>query len=249
MPVDDRTHAGIAHAPGVPEVDGDPLVEGILAIARLETFVLATALQSDDDDSVLLAAVRLRRCLACAHQFAARSISELAGVRLAAVVDAAERWLPAESRISVTPETLRRVLAESSQSAVRLGTIDADDTLIIAFNLDDLPLGGIVLRGATVAQVSARRARLDMANASSAKIARSCFDSASLRRGVFDDAVLEECDLSRTNLQGTTWRGATVSRCHFAGAVFFDACLRGARFVECDLVAGAAVHHNLLHLW
>jgi uncharacterized protein YjbI with pentapeptide repeats len=225
--------------------DSDALVDGVLAIARRETLVLAAALQASDDDSVVLATARLRWSLACAQQFAARTLAGLARARprLAAVIEAAERWLPTEGRLSLSPERLQRFCAELSQPSLRLGTIDASDTLLIAFNLDELPLAGTVLRAATVAHVSARRARLDMTNLTAARIVRSCFEAASLRLSAFDEATLEHCDLSRANLEGTMWRNTVVSRCVMAGAVFVDARLDGPRFIECDLRgAGFQVH-------
>jgi uncharacterized protein YjbI with pentapeptide repeats len=216
---------------------GDPRVDGVLAVARREILVLAAALQSGDDAIVLLASQRVRWSLAHAHQLAAHSLEAFARARpqLDAVVDAAVRWLPPEARLSLTTRTLRRIAVDLSRSGLQLPSIDASDTLVVSFDLDDLPLSGLTIRSATVAEVSARGARLDLLDATGAKIAKSCFARASIRVGAFDEATVDDCDLSRTNLADTTWRAATVSRCRFVGAVLLDAQFERSHFVECDL--------------
>ena len=62
----------------------DLVLEGMLAIARRETLVLAAAVQREDDGTTVIAAARLRWALANAHQFAARSLVgwQRAGQRL-----------------------------------------------------------------------------------------------------------------------------------------------------------------------
>ncbi len=233
-PITERTNG--AHLGESSDADCDAMVEGVLALARRETLVLAAALQSDDDDSVVLATARLRWSLACAQQFASRTLAGRARVwpRLAAVIDAAQRWLPADARLPLTPERLQRFCAELSEPSLRLGTIDAADTFLVAFDLDDLPLAGTVLRAATVTRVSARRARLDMTDATAARIFQCSLDAASLRFCVFDQATMECCDLSHTNLESTSWRNAVVWRSTMAGAVLLDARLDGPHFLECD---------------
>jgi len=212
-------------------------VDGMLAIARRETLVLAAALQSTDLDGILIARGRLRWSLACAQQFAACSPTAWVRLRprLVAVCEAAERWLPQGSTDNVRPERLQHLVQQLQEPGLGLRTICADDALIAAFDLDELPLSGISLREATVTRVTARRARLEAMNAATARITRSDFEAASMRRAILNDAVLEECTLSRANLESTSLIGATLTGCVAIRAVLIDANLEGARFVDCDL--------------
>jgi uncharacterized protein YjbI with pentapeptide repeats len=214
----------------------DAAVVGVLAVARRETLLLATALQRGDEDAVFVAAGRLRWSLASALQFAARSHAGLlrARGRLVAAQEAAERWLPQGAWEGLAPERLLRVLEELRAPSLGLRPICADDTFLVGFDLDGLPLTGITLRGATVARVTARGARLDSADAARASVVRSCFDAASLRLAVIDAASLEECEFSRANLEGTAWRNARASRCTARGAIWLNARLDGGRFEDCD---------------
>jgi uncharacterized protein YjbI with pentapeptide repeats len=222
------------------EVELDATVEGMLALARRETSVLAAALQRHDDNGILIAGARVRWSLACAQQFAARSHAALIRMRpqLVRGHEAAERWLPqtwGTGADGMSPEQLQRMLYELRMPSFGLRAICADDTLMADFDLDALPLSGITLRGATVAQVTARRARLDSADATRSHIVRSHFQAASLRASILDQAVFEACDLSKANLEETRLRYALLSHCRAVGAVFHNADLEGARFVDCDL--------------
>jgi uncharacterized protein YjbI with pentapeptide repeats len=222
------------------ETELEAAVEGMLSLARRETFVLATALQRQDGDSVLIAGGRLRWALACAHQFAGLSHATLSRMRprLVSAVEGADRWLP-QSWVAETddlnPERLQRVLHALRVPSFGLPSICADDTLIAEFDLDGLPLSGIMLRGATIANVTARRARLDYSDVTKSHITRSYFESASFRKSVLDQAVLEACDLSKANLEQTRWRYASLAQCSAAGASFLDADVEGTSFVDCDL--------------
>jgi uncharacterized protein YjbI with pentapeptide repeats len=221
-------------------VELDAAVEGMLALARRETFVLATALQRHDEDAIVIAGGRLRWSLACAEQFAALSPAALIRMRPRIVrgLEAAERWLPQSwgaGANGLSADRLQHLLYELRVPSFGLPAICADDTLIAEFDLDELPLAGVTLRGATIANVTARRARFDNADATKSHITRSFFESASLRMSVLDQAVLEVCDLSKANLEATRWRYAALGRCRAVGAVFLNADLEGTRFVDCDL--------------
>jgi len=212
-------------------------VENTLAIARRETLALAAALQSSNADAAQVAGGRLRWSLACARQFAARSPAMWIRVRarLTAAYDAAAHWLADEPEDEISPERLRRLLQELREPSLGVRPIVADNALIAAFDLDALPLASTTLRGATVMHVTARRTRLDDTDATKARIVHSCFEAASMRASTFDGAVIEDCDLSKANLEGTRWRGTSLTRCLASGTSFLHADLEGAQFVDCDL--------------
>jgi uncharacterized protein YjbI with pentapeptide repeats len=213
------------------------VVDGMLAIVRRETLIVAIAMQANDDSATLLASGRLRWALDCVEQFAAITPSELARVRAQLVIarSVAEKWLPELAAESIPPERLQHILAELRDPLIGLRAICADNMLVIAFDLDGLPLAGISLRDATITHVSAKGARLECADVTNAKLLRSTFEGASLRVSRLDDAELEECNLSRANLEGASWRDATLTRCWAARAVFLNAHLERTRFVDCDL--------------
>ena len=48
-------------------------------------------------------------------------------------------------------------------------------------------------------------------------------------------AHLEHCDLSRANLEGTSWHRATLAHCVLRGAALIDARIEQAVFSDCDL--------------
>jgi hypothetical protein len=56
-----------------------------------------------------------------------------------------------------------------------------------------------------------------------------------LRSAQLSRAVIEGCKLDGAQLAGTRWAGATATATSFRDAVFADAELDGARFVDCDL--------------
>jgi len=70
----------------------------------------------------------------------------------------------------------------------------------------------------TISYVTARRARMDVAIASAAQVHRSSFAGASLRGSRFDAAVIEDCDLSRANLDARSGMLA-VPPLHLAGGL------------------------------
>lgn len=232
-----KSGQGGAYMGNVYTQDLSTVVDGMLAIVRRETLIVAIAMQANDECATLLASGRLRWALDCVEQFAAYSPSELARVhaQLVAARQVAEMWLPERTVDAIPPERLQRVLAELRDPSIGLRRICADNVLVIAFDLDGLPLAGISLRGATITHVSAKGARLECADARKAKLLRTSFEGASLRAGLLDDAELEECNLSRANLEGTSWHGATLTRCWAARAVLLNAHLERTRFVDCDL--------------
>lgn len=214
----------------------DVAIEGVLAVARREILLLAAALQSNHRIMSLVAAGRLRWSLSCAHDFAARSPFALSRMRtrLAEVEEAARRWLPEITAVVEDPAHLRQVLTALSDPYLGQRTVCANDTLIAGLDLDNLPLAGVKLRGATIAQVSARRARLDDGDATGAVITRSCFDTASLRLCALNDAEIQECTFACANLEGAQWRGARLSRVAGRGALLFHSNLEAAHFLDCD---------------
>lgn len=232
-----QSDRGAGHMGNGNTQDLSAMVDGMLALVRRETLIVAIAMQANDDGATLLASGRLRWALECVEQFAAYTPSELARVsdRLVAARQVAEMWLPERPADSMSPDRLPRIVAELLRDPSGLRRIFADNTLLIAFDLDGLPLAGITLRGTTIAHVSAKGARLECAEATKAKVVRSSFEGASLRMGIFDGAELEECNLSRANLEGTSWRGARLTRCWAARAVLLNAHLERTRFVDCDL--------------
>jgi uncharacterized protein YjbI with pentapeptide repeats len=52
---------------------------------------------------------------------------------------------------------------------------------------------------------------------------------------VFTGGALERCNLTRANLEGTSWHRATVSHCTLSHARLTDARLDRAVFSDCDL--------------
>jgi uncharacterized protein YjbI with pentapeptide repeats len=186
---------------------------------------------------VQLAEGRVRFALVYARDFARQSSSAQPGedARVTAAQESADRWLEEGAGVPITAEDERRLLGELREPLMGSRAIDASKTLLIALDLDHLLLTQTTFRGSTVACVSARHARLELADATGARIVRCSFEGAAMRLSAFNDAKLEECDFTRANLEGTTWKHARVRRLTAIGAVFWDAHLEGASFVDCDL--------------
>jgi hypothetical protein len=66
-------------------------------------------------------------------------------------------------------------------------------------------------------------------------VARCLVVASNLRGAAFDGALVEECDLSWSNLARTTWRGAELVGTQLAGAMMFESLLEDVTFVDCDL--------------
>ena len=217
----------------------DVCVDGALATARRETLVLAVAHQTKHIASALLAELRLRSALAYAREFAASSSLEASqhDRRIALALAAAERWLPERDCAQLDTRNLAELLPAAFNLTGRLAPVIADDTMLIDFDLEDLPLVGLGLRATTIARIRAQRAQLDGADATDARIHRSSFAAASLRGARLVNTILADCDLWQADLEGAFLVGTRIARCNLAGAVLKDAHLPMARFVGCDLVA------------
>lgn len=202
-------------------VTGESLLEGVLALVRRETLVLAAAVRSSDQSATDLAAGRVRWLVGSALQFATLApLEPQVNARLAQVVEAAEWWLPAKF--------------EATTSTSPFEPVDASNLVLADLNLDRLPLLRLNLRYSTVAHLSAVGARVDGLDATAARIVLSRFHRASLRRSRLADAMIEDCDFSLANFEQSDWGSATVIRCNLAGVVLFDSRLE-ARFVDCNL--------------
>jgi uncharacterized protein YjbI with pentapeptide repeats len=211
-------------------------IDGVLAVARREVLLLASALQSDDRIMSLVAAGRLRWSLSCARDFAARSPFAMSRLRerFKQIEEAAGRWLPERPGFIEDTEHMRQVLMALSDPYLGHRTVCANNTLIAGLDLDDLPLTEMQFRGATVTQTTARRAKLESCDASGAVITRSCFDKASMRLCTFNDTEIQGCAFQNANVEGSQWRGTRISNVVAQGALLFHSDIRSAHFVDCD---------------
>jgi uncharacterized protein YjbI with pentapeptide repeats len=209
----------------------DALIEGVLGIARRETLVLAAALQQNNRAAAADASSKVRYAIAYATQCASRSHADFKrlGERIALIQRSVEGWLPQGIASEVERDLHSKILAKG-----RLAQIHADDVLVVALNLDDLPLTGLSVCRSKLVRISARQAALDMILAEAAIISESTFQAANLRLGNFSSVTFEKCDFSKANLDGSKWRRAVVKNCDFREAVLFHADLSGSHFIECD---------------
>jgi uncharacterized protein YjbI with pentapeptide repeats len=216
----------------------DVAVEALLSVARRETLLLAIASCAADDDGAAVASARLRWAIGSARQLIAtfwndrrvqRCVSELDRV-----ANRAQRWLVEEP-----PRSLHTIGELVDRVAIRRGRraagIDAEHVSLLDLDLDELELGRILLHGASLTEVTARRASCDAADASSTRWLHCQLEHCSLTMSVFTGSALDHCDLTRTNLEGTSWHRAALSHCNLPRTSLVDARLDRAVFTDCNL--------------
>jgi hypothetical protein len=216
--------------------DRGAAIDALLAVARREMLLLAVAIGAIDDDGAAVASARLRWAIGSARQLIGSLGADPRVGRFAWQLDRAanraQRWL-----VSEPPQSLQAISSLVDRIAARRGrrAITAEHANLVDLDLDGLELSRILLHGAVLTDVTARRGRCDAADASSTRWLRCDLDSCSLAMAVFTGGALERCDLSRANLEGTSWHRATLSHCLLTRARLCDARLDRAVFVDCDL--------------
>jgi uncharacterized protein YjbI with pentapeptide repeats len=218
--------------------DRDAAIEALLAVARREMLVLAVAVGAIDDDRAAVASARVRWAIGSARQLifsleADPNIGELAG-QLDRAANRAQRWL-----VSEPPQSMQKIGGLVDRIAARRSrhgrAIAAEHASLVDLDLDGLELSRIQLRGAALVDITARRARLDVADARSTRWLRCDLSASSFANAVFAGSTLERCDLPDAILVGTSWHRATLSHCTLARARLTDARLDRAVFSDCDL--------------
>ena len=213
-------------------------IDALLCVARRETLVLAVAIGAADGDAAAVASARLRWAIGAARQLFATvehdPFLEHRARQLDRVANRAQRWLVAEPPRSLHAigALVERVAARRGQ---RVAAIDAEHATLVELDLDDLDLTRIALHGASLTEVTARRAGCDAADARSTRWLRCQLEACSLAMAVFSDSTLEHCELSRANLEGASWHRATLSHCKLRRALLIDARLDRAVFNDCSL--------------
>jgi hypothetical protein len=216
--------------------DRGAAIEALLAVARREMLLLAIAIGAIDDDSAAVASARLRWAIGSARQLILSLGADARAGRFAWQLDRAanraQRWL-----VSEPAQSLQAISGLVDRVAARRGrrAIAAEHANLVDLDLDGLELSRILLHGAALTDVTARRARCDAADASSTRWVRCDLESCSLAMSVFTGGTLERCDFSRGNLEGTSWHRATLSHCMLTRARLTDARLDRAVFADCDL--------------
>lgn len=84
-------------------------------------------------------------------------------------------------------------------------------------------------------EVNAHGADLRETRWSGLRVRRSIFRELLATRSAFDECTIEDCDLSRACLLGSSLRAATFVRTRLAGSLLVDIVLDEARFEDCDL--------------
>jgi uncharacterized protein YjbI with pentapeptide repeats len=233
---------------------GEHEIDTLLDEARRETLALAIASCAFDDDAAAIASARLRwaidavRPLIMAaehqHQPDCAPRAEL----LDRIANRAQHWLVDPPRplrdirglIDRTSLRRRRAAlgahaANAANAANAAPAIAADHAALVELDLDDLELTRISLRGATLTEVTLRRARCSAADASDSRWQRCDLERADLSMAVLAGAQLARCGFARADLSGTSWHRAVVARCGLARAELVDARLDRAVFTDCDL--------------
>lgn len=213
-------------------------IDALLCVARRETLVLAIAIGAMDDDGAAVASARLRWAIGSARQLIAAveqdPLMEHRAGQLDQVANRAQRWLATEP-----PQPLHAIGNLIERVAARRGpkapAIDGEYANLADLDLDDLDLGRIQLHGASLTDVTARRAGCDAADASSTRWLRCRLDGSSLAMAVFSGSTVEHCELSRANLEGTSWHRATLSHSSLRRALMIDARLDRTVFSDCSL--------------
>jgi hypothetical protein len=207
-------------------------------VAQREILAVAVATCAVDDDAAAIASARLRWAIDSARRLILAldhdGRAERHAGRLDQIANRAQRWLVAEP-----PRSLREIGYLVDRMSMRRGrsgpAITADHAALIDLDLDDLDLPRISLRGATLTDVTLRRAGCVAADARSSRWLRCRLEDGSLAMAVAAGAQLERCDLSRANLEGTSWHRATLAHCALRHARLTDARLERAVFSDCDL--------------
>jgi uncharacterized protein YjbI with pentapeptide repeats len=218
--------------------DRDAAIEALLAVARRETLALAIAVAAVDDDAASVASARLRwaivvareRILAAEHEpWIARHADQLDRV-----ANRAQRWL-----VSEPPRTLQAVGALLDRVVARRGArptaVDASHAHLVDLDLDGLELPRLVLRGASLTEVTLRRARCEAADATAAHWLRCDLAAATLTMAVFSGGSVGHGELSRAALAGSSWHRAAISQTRLVRAVLADARLDRAELTDCNL--------------
>lgn len=219
--------------------DHDAAIGALLAVARRETLLLAVAIGAIDDDAAAVASARLRWAIGTARHLIATTEpgpSERLAIELDRVANRAQRWLVGEP-----PQPLHAISGLVDRIAARRGRrsagILADHANLVDVDLDGLQLSRISLQGTLLTDVTARRASCDAADARATRWLRCRLDGSSLAMAVFAGSTLEHCELSRANLEGTSWHRAALSHCTLSSASLVDARLDRAVITDCDLRA------------
>lgn len=220
--------------------DRDAAIDALLAIARRETLLLAVAIGAIDDDGAAVASARLRWAIGTARRLIATldgdDLIERHACDLDRVANRAQRWLVLEP-----PQPLQTIRGLVDRLAGRRGRrgsgIAAAHASLVDLDLDGLDLSRISLQSAILTEVTARRASCDAADARATRWLRCQLDASSLAMAVFTGGAMEHCDLSRANLEGTSWHRATLSHCKLVRTALIDARLDRAVFTDCDLRA------------
>ena len=216
----------------------DAAIASLLSVARRETLLLAIANGVSDDDGAAVASARLRWAIGSARQQIATFWQDPRVQRcvdqLDRVANRAQRWLTDEPPRSLQAigELVDRVALRRSR---RAAAIEAAHVSLVDLDLDELELGRILLHGASLTEITARRASWDAADASSTRWLHCRLEAGSLAMAVFTGSTLERCDLARANLEGTSWHRAVLSHCKLPRAELIDARLDRAVFTECNL--------------
>src|SRR5439155_13763793 len=150
---------------------------------RREMLVLAIAIGAMDDDGAAVASARLRWAIGSARQLIVSLGADPRVARRACQLDRvanrAQRWLVGEP-----PQSLQAISGLVDRIAARRGhrthAIAAEHANLVDLDLDGLELSRILLHGAMLTELTARRARCDAADASSTRWSRCDLDSCSL---------------------------------------------------------------------
>jgi uncharacterized protein YjbI with pentapeptide repeats len=217
--------------------DRETAIDALLSVARREILLLAVAVGAIDDDAAAVASARLRWAIGAARQLIALGHDEAAerhAGELDRVANRAQRWL-----VSEPPRPLHAIRDLVDRIAARPGRrrpgILAEHANLVDLDLDGLALARIRLHGAILTDVTARRAGCDAADARASRWLRCRLDASSLAMAVFSGSTLEDCELARANLQGTSWHRAALARCDLSRAALLDARLDRAVFSDCNL--------------
>jgi len=217
-------------------------IDALLSVARRETLVLAIAVGALDDDAAAVASEQLRWAIGSARQLITTTgpdpLEDPRARQLDRVANRAQRWLFTEP-----PQSRREIDRLVDRVAARRGAcasepeIDAAHASLADLDLDELDLARIALTGASLIDITARRAGCDAADARATRWLRCELEGSSLAAAVFSDSIVEHCELTRANLEGTSWHGATLSHCTLRRARLVDARLDRAVFSDCNLRA------------
>jgi uncharacterized protein YjbI with pentapeptide repeats len=239
------------------EAEIEAELDSLLAVARRETLVLAIAAGVGDDDAGAVASARLRWAIGAARPLIAPHAdppdtprdrrAHHRAAQLDRIANRAQRWFadqPARSLPAVGAIVDRLAVRRDHRAAADPGTLgaisligglDASHGHLVDLDLDDLELHRIVLYGAGLTEITARRARLDAADARATRWVRCELEASSLATAVLTGATLDRCELGRANLEASSWHRTAVAHSQLVRATLIDARLDRAVFSECNL--------------